>query len=81
VPRYDPNWDPENDKDGWTHNHFMHWILESLRRAKIKPPNYSKSWLYTRTPRNPSSFPTDTEGLLYKSIPTLYQSHRRRRSS
>jgi hypothetical protein len=39
---YDPKWDPENDKDKWTHNHFIHCILESLRRAKIKPLNYSQ---------------------------------------
>jgi hypothetical protein len=27
VPRYDPKWDPENDKDEWSHNHFIHAIL------------------------------------------------------
>jgi hypothetical protein len=42
VPRYDPNWDPENDKDEWTHNHFIYCILEGLRRAKIKSLNYSQ---------------------------------------
>jgi hypothetical protein len=40
VPRYDPKWDPKNDKDEWTCNHFIHCILEHLRRAKIKPLNY-----------------------------------------
>jgi hypothetical protein len=39
VPRYDPKWDPENDKDEWSHNHFIHCILEGLRRAKVKPLN------------------------------------------
>jgi hypothetical protein len=39
VPRYDPKWDPENDKDEWNHNHF---ILAGLRRAKVKPLNYSQ---------------------------------------
>jgi hypothetical protein len=42
VPRYDPKWDLENDKDEWAHNHFIHCILEGLRRAKIKPLNYSQ---------------------------------------
>jgi hypothetical protein len=42
VPRYDPKWDPENDKDEWSRNHFIHCILESLRRAKVKPLNYSQ---------------------------------------
>jgi hypothetical protein len=42
VPRYDPKWDPENDKDEWSCNHFIHCILEALRRAKVKPLNYSQ---------------------------------------
>jgi hypothetical protein len=42
VPKYDPKWDPENNKDKWTHNHFIHYILEGLWRAKIKPLNYSQ---------------------------------------
>jgi hypothetical protein len=41
MPRYDPKWEPANDKDEWTCNHFIHCILEGLRRAKIKPFNYS----------------------------------------
>jgi hypothetical protein len=40
VPKYDPKWDPENDKDEWNCNHFIHCILEGLRRAKVKPLNY-----------------------------------------
>jgi hypothetical protein len=35
-------WDPKSDKDEWTHNNFIHCILEGLRRAKIKPLNYSQ---------------------------------------
>jgi hypothetical protein len=27
MPRYDPKWDPEDDKDEWTSNHFIHCIL------------------------------------------------------
>jgi hypothetical protein len=42
VPRYNPKQDPENDKDKWSHNHFIHCILEGLRRAKVKPLNYSQ---------------------------------------
>jgi hypothetical protein len=41
VPRYDPKWDPEKDKDEWNCNHFIHCILEGLR-AKVKPLNYSQ---------------------------------------
>jgi hypothetical protein len=42
VPRYDPKWDLESDKDEWSHNHFIYYILEGLRRAKVKPLNYSQ---------------------------------------
>jgi hypothetical protein len=42
MSRYDPKWDPENDKDEWTRNHFIHCILEGLRKAKIKRFNYSQ---------------------------------------
>jgi hypothetical protein len=42
MPRYDPKWDLENDKDEWTHSHLICCILEGLRRAKIKPLNYSQ---------------------------------------
>jgi hypothetical protein len=42
VPRYDPIWDPENDKDEWSCNHFIHCIPEGLKGAKVKPLNYSQ---------------------------------------
>jgi hypothetical protein len=42
VTRYGPKWYPENDKDEWICNHFIYYILEGLRRAKIKPFNYSQ---------------------------------------
>jgi hypothetical protein len=50
VPSYDPKWDPENDKDEWTCNHFIHCILEGWRRAKINPLITPKSWLYSKDP-------------------------------
>jgi hypothetical protein len=42
LTKYDPKWDPENDKDEWSRNHFIHCILEGLRRAKVRPLNYSQ---------------------------------------
>jgi hypothetical protein len=47
---YDPKWDPENDKDGWSHNHFIHCILVVLRRAKVKPLNYSQVMAIQQVP-------------------------------
>jgi hypothetical protein len=42
MPRYGLKWDPDNDKDEWTCNLFIHCIPEGLKRAKIKPLNYSQ---------------------------------------
>jgi hypothetical protein len=50
VPRYDPKWDSENDKGEWADNHFIHCILERLRRAKVKPLNYSQVMALQRGP-------------------------------
>jgi hypothetical protein len=50
VPKYDPKWDHGNDKNEWTCNHFIHSILEGLRRAKVKPLNYSPVMLYSKDP-------------------------------
>jgi hypothetical protein len=54
VPRYDPKWYPENDKDEWSRNHFIHCILEDLRRAKVKPLNSSQ---VTAVQQGPSETP------------------------
>jgi hypothetical protein len=48
--RYDPKLDPENDKDEWNCNHFIHCILEGLRRAKVKPLNYSQVTAASKDP-------------------------------
>jgi hypothetical protein len=58
VARYDPKWDPENDKDEWSHNHFIHCTLEGLRRAKVKPLNYSQVKAVQQGPlETPVAFP------------------------
>jgi hypothetical protein len=56
VPKYDPKWDPENDKDECIHNHFIHCILEGLRRGKVKPRNYSQ---VTAVQQGPLESPAD----------------------
>jgi hypothetical protein len=42
IPSYDLKWDPENDMDECSHNHFIHCILEGLKRGKVKVLNYSQ---------------------------------------
>jgi hypothetical protein len=42
VPRYDPTWDLENDKDKCTCNHFIHCILEKNKKNQDKTTNYSQ---------------------------------------
>jgi hypothetical protein len=50
VPKYEPKWEPDNGKDECTCNHFIYYILEGLRRAKVKPLITPKSLLYSKDP-------------------------------
>jgi hypothetical protein len=42
VPRIHPRWDPQNEADKWARHHFIHLTIEGLKRARVKPLNYSK---------------------------------------
>jgi hypothetical protein len=42
IPRSDPNWDSKDRTDDWHQSHFIYCIIEGLRRAKVKPLNYSQ---------------------------------------
>jgi hypothetical protein len=64
MPRFDPMWDPENDKDEWTHNYFNHCIL---RKAKIKSLNYSQVTAVQQGPlETPVSFLQKVKDALQK---------------
>jgi hypothetical protein len=77
VPRYDPEWEPENDKDesNWSHNHFIHCILEGLRRATVKPFNYSQVTAVQQGPlETPVAFLQRLKDALQKHIKTIPES-------
>jgi hypothetical protein len=38
----DLHWDQNVEEDEWLQHHFIHLIVEGLKRAKIKPLNYSQ---------------------------------------
>jgi hypothetical protein len=38
----DPGWDPQNEADEWARHHFIHLTIEGLKRARVKPLNYSQ---------------------------------------
>jgi hypothetical protein len=38
----DPHWDQNNEGGEWHRYHFIHLIVEGLKRAKVKPLNYSQ---------------------------------------
>jgi hypothetical protein len=42
VPLVDSHWDENDGRDEWTRHHFIHLIVEGLKRAKVKPLNYSQ---------------------------------------
>jgi hypothetical protein len=78
VPRYDPKWDPENDKDEWSYNHFIHCTLEGLRRVRVKPLNYSQVMAVQQGPlETPVAFLQRLKDALQKH-PTCWN-HRRRK--
>lgn len=58
VPFTDPEWGQDtDDADNWYRNHFMTCILEGLKRALVKPINYSKlSAMRQQEKESPSVF-------------------------
>jgi hypothetical protein len=40
VPLADPYWNQNGEEDEWCWRHFIHLIVEGLKRVKIKPLNY-----------------------------------------
>jgi hypothetical protein len=42
VPLADPHWDQNDEGDKWNQKHFIHLIVEGVKRAKVKPLNSSQ---------------------------------------
>jgi hypothetical protein len=42
VPLADPHWDQNREEDELCQCHLIHLIVEGLKRAKVKPLNYSQ---------------------------------------
>jgi hypothetical protein len=42
VPLADPHWDQNDEVHKWHQHHFIHLIIEGLKRAKVKSLNYSQ---------------------------------------
>jgi hypothetical protein len=42
VPLADPHGNQNDEEDEWRRCHFIHLIVEGLKRAKVKPLNYSQ---------------------------------------
>jgi hypothetical protein len=56
VPLADPNWDQNGERDEWHRHHFIHLIVQGLKRAKIKPLNYSWVAVVQGPDENPLTF-------------------------
>jgi hypothetical protein len=57
VPLADPHWDQNGEKDECHWCHFIHLIVEGLKRAKVKPLNYSQVTVIPQGPdENPLTF-------------------------
>jgi hypothetical protein len=42
VPLADPHWNQNGEDDEWRQCYFIYLIVEGLKRAKVKPLNYSQ---------------------------------------
>jgi hypothetical protein len=57
VPLVDPHWDRNDGRNEWMRCHFIHLIVEGLKRAKVKPVNYSQVTAVQHHPdENPLTF-------------------------
>jgi hypothetical protein len=57
APRAEPLWDPNDLWDEWRRHHFIYLVVEGLKRAKIKPVNYSQVTTVQQGPdESPSAF-------------------------
>jgi hypothetical protein len=57
VPLADPHWNQNSEEDEWRQCHFIHLIVERLKRAKVKPLNYSQVTVVQQGPEeNPLTF-------------------------
>jgi hypothetical protein len=53
----DPHWNQNGEEDEWHRCHFNHLIVEGLKRAKVKPLNYSQVTVVQGPEENPLMFP------------------------
>jgi hypothetical protein len=75
VPLADLQWDQNDDRDEWYRCHFIHLTVEGLKRAKVKPLNYSQVTSVQGPDKTPLPFYSLLR-MLSKSIPQWTQSHR-----
>jgi hypothetical protein len=54
VPGTDPRCDPQIEADEWCRQHIIHLTTKGLKRARVKPLNYSQ---VTAVQQRPNEFP------------------------
>jgi hypothetical protein len=81
VPLEVSYWNHNGGKDEWYWHHFIHLIVEGLKRNKVKLLNYSQVTVVQQGPKeNPLTFLQHLL-ILSESIPQWTQSHRWERFS
>jgi hypothetical protein len=53
VPLADSHLDQNSEENEWHRHHFIHLIVEGLKRAKVKPLNYSQVSVVQQGPTKP----------------------------
>jgi hypothetical protein len=57
VPLADPHWNQNGEENELHQCHFIHLIIEGLKRAKVKPINYSQVTVVQGPDENPLTSP------------------------
>jgi hypothetical protein len=82
VPLADPHWDQNDEGDEWHQCHFIHRIIAGLKRAKVKPLNYSQVIVVQQGPEeNPLTFLQHLKKAIQKHTTQWTQRHRWERFS
>jgi hypothetical protein len=56
VPLVDLHWNQNSEEDEWCRCHFIYLNVEGLKRAKVKPLNYSQMTVVQGPEENPLTF-------------------------
>jgi hypothetical protein len=72
----DPHCNQNGEEDEWNQHHFIHLMIEGLKKAKVKPLNYSQVTVVQQGPEeNPLTFLQHLKDAIRKHTTVDPESH------